>query len=257
MTGCREIFWTLATALVICSCVSQPPTSARVPPFEDVAFVTAKDLPELTQLESETKFIENHMYAGAAVGTVGGAMIGAGACGPVLYGPCVVIMSWYGLVAGTTGATVLGLHNYSGLSETDSAYVEEILLRFESKRNIHSKLSEEVEGQVPVYLLDIPENADIQIVVRVSRINFIEDDNELIRTELYGTIILAWAQESGEQAYREIFSATATPKDIDDLIADDGRLLESAIDQCLSQLANQMSSRLLELQQAGLEGTAM
>jgi len=255
--GCRQNFMALAMAMLICSCASEPLSSAKVPPFEGVAFVTPEDLPELTRPESETEVLDRNIYAGAAAGTVGGAAVGAAVCGPVLYGPCVAIMSWYGLVAGTAGGAVLGLYNYSGLSETDSAYVAEVLSRIDANRNFHGELSKQVERQVPSIIIAIPEEADIQVIVRVSRINFIEVEKELISTELYGTMVLAWAQGSGEQTYREFFSAAASAKDIDDLIADDGRLIESVIDGCLSQLAEQMSSRLLQLQYARAEGAAM
>lgn len=249
-------FMALMLALLLCSCASRPPPSAKVPPFEDVAFVTLEDVPELAQLESETEVVEQKMYAGAAVGTVGGAAIGAAACGPVLYGPCILIASWYGLVAGTTGGAVLGFYNYSGLSETDSAYFEEVLLRIEAKRNINRQLTKDVEGQLPSNLIALPQDADIQVVVRVSRINFVEVDKELISTQVYGTMVVAWVHASGEQSYRELFTTTAPAKNIDDLLANDGRLLEGAIDECLLQLAEQISSRLIQLKRERTEGAA-
>jgi len=245
--ACGRMFITLMMALLLCSCASEPPASAKVPPFENVAFVTPEDIPNLAQLESESEVVEKHMYAGAAVGTMGGAAIGAAACGPVFYGPCVLIASWYGLVAGTSGGIVLGLYNYSGLSDTDSAYFEEVLLRIEAKRSTNRKLTSDLERQFPSNLIALPQDADIQVVVRVSRINFVKVDKELISTQVYGTMVIAWAQASGEQSYRELFTTTAPAKDIDDLLADDGRLLERAIDECLFQLAEQMSSRLIQL----------
>lgn len=243
--GCGVKLVVLATAaLLLLSCASQAPSPAQAPQFKSIAFVTSKDLPELTRPESESEVVERHVYAGAAAGTVGGAAVGAVACGPVLYGVCIAIMSWYGLVAGSVGGAALGLYDHSGLSYTDSAYVELVLAGIDDRRDFHSDLRKQVILRIPAETIVAPQDADIQIVVRVNQISFIEIEKELISTEMYAAMILARAQEPEEQTYREVFAAKAPAKDIDDLIAGDGQLLESAIDECLSEIAKLMSNRL-------------
>lgn len=230
--------------LLLFSCASQPPISAKAPPVKSIAFITSKDLPALTRPDSRTEVVEKHTYGGAAAGTAGGAAVGAVACGPVFYGACVAIMSFYGMVVGSVGGTALGLYNYSGLSDTDSAYVDQVLSEISSKRDFHGDLRKQVKSRVPAESIAAPQDAEFQVAVWVSQISFIEVEKELISTEMYGTMILARAQEPDEQPYEELFTANAATKDIDDLIAGDGHLLESAIDECLSEIAGLMSNRL-------------
>jgi len=239
----KPVVFATATLLLF-SCASQPPISATAPPVKSIAFITSKDLPSLKRPDSRTEVAKKHAYGGAAAGTAGGAAVGAIACGPVFYGACVAIVSWYGLVVGSVGGTALGLHNYSGLSDTDSAYVDQVLFEIGSRRNFHGDLQKQVRIRVLAESIAAPQDAEFQVAVWVSQINFIEVEKELISTEMHGTMILARAQEPNEQPYEEVFTASAAKKDIDDLIAGDGHLLESAIDECLSEIAKLMSSRL-------------
>ena len=252
--GLRQTFAILVIAMLVCSCALEPSTSEKVPDFESIAFVTPDNLPKITLTESESAAFGKQLQAGAALGTVGGAAVGAATCGPVFYGPCLAIMSWYGLVAGTTGGAILGLYSYTGLSDTDTAYITEVLSKIDANRNFHQDLSKRVEQAIPAELIATPEVADVQVVVRVSRIAFTEVERELVITQLHGTMVIAWAQDPGESTYRELFAAETPARDIDELIANDGRLLESAIDECLMQLAEQMSLSLIRLEHLAMRG---
>jgi len=250
--GCCMRLLACATAIsLVVSCASQSPIPSGPPPVRSIAFVTSKDLPELTR--SETEEIEKHVSTGAAVGVVGGAAVGAAACGPVFYGACVAIASWYGLLAGSVSGAAIGLYSYTGLSETDAAYVDQVLVDIGSRRDFHNDLRKQVESDVSAdAIVDLPD-ADYQVFVRVNLIRFVQGEKEQISTKLAGTIVLARSRESEEETHREIFVAETSPQDIDDLIAGNGQLLESEIDECLSRIADLMSDRLEEMLVAGSE----
>jgi hypothetical protein len=243
----KQMYSAPIIALLLCSCAAEPPVAEKVPVFERIAIVTLEDIPELSLSDSESEVIERSVYGGAAAGTVGGAAIGAAACGPVLYGPCVAIMSWLGLVAGSTGGAAIGLYNYSGLSETDAAYVADVLARIDAEIDFHIGLSDQLTRQIPPQLISPLEDAEVQAVIGVSGVNFLEIKNELVRTELYGTLILTWIEGAEEQAYTRLYKAEAPLKDIDELIADDGILLEVLIEQCLNEIAAEMGSTIIAL----------
>lgn len=248
-----KLFMLATAALLLCSCASHTPNSEKTALFESVAFVTAKDLPELTRPGAEREAVDANVKSGAAAGALGGAAIGAAACGPVLYGGCLAIMSWYGLVVGSVGGAAVGLYNYSGLSYTDSAYVEEVLSGISDRRDFHVDLRTQVERNVPAEALADPQEADAQIVVLINQISFIEVEDELVSTQVQGAMTLSQAQAPDEQPYRESFMARTSAKDIDDLIAGDGQLLESEIDECLSEIADLMGNRLEWLRVEGAD----
>ncbi len=231
-----------------CSCAAGPPGAATPPRFEHIAVVTPQDIPELAGPESWSKAVGEPASAGAGMGTVGGALVGAATCGPVLYGACVAIMSWYGLVAGTVGGTAVGLFNYSGLSDTDRAYLEEILRRFAGERAFRGYLGKQLEQRIDPHMVAPPGDADVHVFARLSRIDFAKASGDLVQMQVFAEMTLASSQASGEETYSDTFSLQASPRDIDDLIADDGALLESELDNCIAEIAEQMLARLSQMQ---------
>jgi len=254
--GYRRTLILLAIGVFLCSCGSQLSLSESVPPFESIAFVTETDIPELAGPESMPEAIEPPIYTGAVLGTMGGAIAGAAACGPVLYTPCVLIMSWYGTVAGSVGGAAFAHYNYSGLSDTDAAYITEVLATIDKKRDLNHDLAGLVEKQIPSETVAAPQDANVQVIVRLIRIYFTEVDKNLISTQATGAMIVAWTDDAGEQTAMKAFVSQASTNDIDDLIAEDGRLLESTIDRYLLNLAGQMSSTLMQLRNNTSEAAA-
>ncbi|NNE35037.1 MAG: hypothetical protein HKN13_07375, partial [Rhodothermales bacterium] len=146
------------------------------------------------------------------------------------------------------------LYSYSGLSDTDSAYMDLVLSGVDDKRDFHRDLDNTLKGMLPAEVITAPQDADIQIAVWVNRINFVEIERELVSAEMYGTMILARTEEPGEQLYMEIFIAKSAAQNIDNLIAGDGQLLESAIDECLAEIAKLMSASLRRMLNQGVAG---
>jgi hypothetical protein len=175
-------------------------------------------------------------------------LAGAAACGPVLYAPCMIIMSGYGLIAGTAGGAAAGLFNYSGLSRTDAAYMSDVLSRIASDRNLQTELGDDVRHRLATGSITTAADANIQVIVRLNQVRFVEIERDLVSTRLQGSMVVGWMDDSGEQTYLTDYAAEYPATDIDDLIANDGRLLESALEQCLADLARQMGSRLIRLQ---------
>lgn len=246
--SCERHLFALSIVLLASSCASGTRQAPQLPPFNTVAFVTPSDIPDLASLESESEYVDEYVNAGAAIGTMGGMLAGAAACGPVLYAPCMIIMSGYGLIAGTAGGAATGLFNYSGLSRTDAAYMSDVLSRIASDRDLQAELGDAVRHRLAAGSITTAADASIQVIVRLNQVRFLEVERELVGTRLHGSMVVAWIDESGEQTYLTDYAADYAATDIDDLIANDGQLLESALEQCLSDLALHMGSELIRLQ---------
>lgn len=243
----RHLF-AVGIVVLACACASDTRQALRIPPFNTVAFVTPADIPNLADVESESEYVDEYVNAGAAIGTMGGMLAGAAACGPVLYAPCMIIMSGYGLLAGAAGGAATGLFNYSGLSRTDAAYMSDVLSRIESDRDLQAELGDDVRHTLSAGSITTAADANIQVIVRLNQVRFEEVERELVGTRVYGSMVVAWIDEAGEQTYLTDYAAEYPATDIDDLIADDGELLEHALSECLEDLALQMGSRLIRLQ---------
>lgn len=233
--------------LLLCSCATSSPEISSLPKFDSIAIINASTFAELDRPERESERIEKGIKTGAVVGSLGGAVVGASACGPVLYGACVIGFGAYGFMAGTFTGVAYGHYSFAGLSTTDIAYLDEVMSRLEHERNLGQELSKQLELRIPSDAMALPESADIQVVVRLEHIEFSRDSKDFIRSKFVASMVLAWQQGQGSATYARQFAAESPAEDIDELIADDGKRFAVEIDRCFAQLASEMSAVLLQL----------
>ncbi|MDH3639804.1 MAG: glycine zipper family protein [Gammaproteobacteria bacterium] len=183
---------------------------------------------------------------GAAVGTVGGAVIGAAACGP-FWGLCAPAFAMYGAIAGTVAGSMYG---FTGLSETDSSYVNEVMSRLDQERDFQKELSSQLDTRIPQEMKATPDSADVQVIVQLNRIEFIQRSEEHIQTQAVATLTFGSARRQASTMYGQEFRATSPARDIDELLADDGIGFADAIDDCVAQLSSEMGAALTQLRSA-------
>ena len=217
-----------------------------VPTFNHIAIVNAETLASLNRRASELEYFEQSVGTGAAVGTVGGAIVGAAVCGPVMYGVCLAGFGFYGLLAGTVSGSVYGLYSYTGLSESDTAYVNETMSWLERERNFQQELSTQFELHVPPIIQASPEKADMQVIVRLDRIEFIQGSGDTVQTRVNTSVIFSRMVEQESTTHTHHFSFESAAEDIDNLIAGDGERMAIVIEELIAQLASEMSTTLLQ-----------
>jgi hypothetical protein len=242
--------WLLKTLPVVvlqCSCATQPPEVIPAPTFNQIAIVNAETLASLNLPASESEHFEQSVETGAAVGTVGGAIVGAAVCGPVMYGVCLAGFGFYGLLAGSVSGSVYGLYSYTGLSESDTAYVNETMSWLEHERNFQQELSTQFELQIPLELQASPEKAYMQVIVRLDRVEFIQGSGDTVQTRANASMVFSWMVEQASTTHTHHFSFESTAEDIDNLIAGDGERLAIVLEKLIAQLASEMSTTLLQL----------
>ena len=154
---------------------------------------------------------------------------------------------FYGLLAGTVSGSVYGLYSYNGLSVSDTAYVTEIMSWLERERNFQQELSTQFELHIPPAFEASPEKADIQVIVRLDGIGFIQGSGDTIQTRANASMVLSWMVEEESTTHIQHFSFESAAEDIDNLIAGDGDRMASVIEELIAQLVAEMSTALLQL----------
>ena len=167
--------------LLICSCATSPdykPIGSELT-FTRIAIVTPDDIVSTAIKGNETKSEKTGKGAayGATGGVLGGAMVGAIACGPYLYGICVIGMSAAGMVAGGAGGALYG---FTGISEEDSLFIMEEMAYLRQERNFQSELAKGVNNKLPNEVVSTPGIADAQAITTVDSIEFVERDKDAV-----------------------------------------------------------------------------
>jgi hypothetical protein len=171
-----------------------------------------------------------------------GAGIVALYCGP-FYFVCLGIVA----AASATAAGRIGGVNYgfSGVSEKDAHELDESLSRLDGELELHQELLARLQNQLPTTVLAPPESADVQVVVHLDRIDFVQRSGSNIRLEATGLMILGWSSGDASVSSAPLeFSTRTDDRDIDAWLANDGVQLGESIDDCIAKLADAMTTKL-------------
>lgn len=212
--------------------------------FSTVALVSPLDIVEVATPETGTE----RMLQGASVGSagvgLGGMLVGAAACGPYLYGLCVVGIGMAGMMAGGIGGALYG---FSGMSADDSMKLEQRMTVLMQERNLQSDLIAKLRAELPAAMLAEPDVADVQVIMSFERFEF-SSVGDAVRME--AKVRLQYATDGSDQRPEEgfrSFKVRSGESQLDDWLAADNTALVDAIDECIDLAAHDMETLLREL----------
>lgn len=234
-----------AVCLLTCSCASNPAYNRGEVnlQFSTVAIVTPEDIVAVEAVESNFSTPGKGANYGSAGGTIGGAMAGALACGPYLYGICVLGLSTVGMIAGGIGGALYG---FSGVSEEDSLYIIEEMAYLRQHRDFQNELAAGVASKLPAGLVSTPLIADAQAITTINSIGFVQK-KDTVYLEVNATVTIATKKIDGEflETKHEL-QVESKEADIDDWLRTGSRELEGSVNECLDDLISGMASVILE-----------
>jgi|GEM_PF-5211892 len=249
----RKLYFTTLIAYLLslflssCAQTSRTITTGTPPQFENLALIASERLPGIERADSHIERAVEGIRPGATVGTMGGVVVGSAACGPWLFPICVLQFGLLGLLAG--GVAGGALYSTTGLSEVDALYVNEALSRIDQERDFQQELIAHLELQLPPEIQSTPEQADVQVLAGLARINFIQRSRDEIQIEIFGLLAFSWEIENKHFATHTIgFKAGSKKEDIDTWLANDSKMFEVAIEEGIAELSSKMTSALLMLQ---------
>jgi hypothetical protein len=231
--------------LSLFACAAPKPQKSELPDrtFSSIALISPKDIIAINTPETRTDRGVKGATTGSASAGLGGVLIGAAACGPYLYGLCVVGLGTAGLVAGGTAGALYG---FTGISGDMAKELEQRVVILNRQRDLPSELVNNVTSRVPATMLAQPEYAEVQAILTIEKIEFSREQGlAYLKTQVRLTFAATESQRKPEFGSRLFYSLTEE-KDFDSWLDTDSNALDLAIDKCLTSLAEEIEVVLRE-----------
>ncbi len=229
----RSFIGFLVTLLIVSTtaCSSPPPKKEFERNFKSIALVSPRTVMDVVEIETRGERAQEGAGKGFAAGTIGGAAIGAIACGPFLYGLCVTALMSGGMLAGSATGVLYGL---SGFPKDDARELEKQVEILSSKHDFSSALVETISQRLPAEMIADPESAEIQAVLYIENIEFrkVSGGAQLLTT--IGASFESTESRRVPQYGSRNFTGESSTYDVDEWLETDQGKLELAIRESLS-----------------------
>jgi len=227
--------------VVLMSCSAQQPQPEADVYFATIALVSPREVLDAVQPETRGDRAQEGLGKGLVIGTAGGAVVGALACGPFLYGLCLTAAASAGMLAGGTGGALYG---FTGMPAKSAKALERNVETLSRERDLQSKLVEYIRQQVAPAMLAEPDSAEIQAVLTIENLDFVTRGNEV---QLESTVKVSF--ESSEfrrvpQYGIRVFKGKSGEFDLKHLLDADSGELEEAVRQSLQVVAEKIVKAL-------------
>ncbi len=229
--NCRAVVsLILAIALTSCSAPPPPQKSLGDRRFTSVALISPADILSVTAGDTRADRVKEGVGVGAASGSLGGMLVGAAACGPYLYGLCVMGLGAAGLLAGGAGGAIYG---YTGISGSKAEGLAQRVSDIHSDRDLQTWLVDSVLQRLPPEMLAEPAAAEVQVVLTIEKIEF----NKLEGKVHVETTVMAAFESTESRRVPEYGSRLFTGQSggfrLEELLDQDSSSMKSAVDQSM------------------------
>ena len=220
----------VAMTVTLASCGTSPPGPETEVHFISIALVSPKEVIDASKPQTRGARAQEGAGKGLAAGTAGGAAVGAIACGPFLYGLCVMALASAGMLAGTaTGA----MYGFTGFPKEDAKKLERKLEALSREHDLQSALVEHIRQQVPAEMLAEPEQAEFQAVLTIENVEFIKEKGKV---NLVSTIRVTFERTESRRVPEygsRVFIGGSSEFKLENLLDNQSGDLESAIRESL------------------------
>lgn len=228
----------VSLAISVTGCVNEPSKPELKPSsFETVAIVSPYEF--IDYITPETKGKKAVEGAGRGAGSVGLGAIAAGAlaCGPFLYGLCVAGAGLAGMVVGGTGGLIYGV---TGISGEDVKTLDRKLHELGAASDLQTMLTDSLRGKLPEDMLAPVEDAEVQALVSISKIEMRHRDDGLY---LKVTARFEYARKVSQEpqgGHREIEGGSSRHP-LDYWLTADEAAMQAAMTECREKIATEMA----------------
>lgn len=239
----RPLILFVCLVIIITGCATEVPKPRLQPrSFTTLAIVSPHEF--VDYITPETKGDKAIEGAGAGVGSGGlGAMaVGALACGPFLYGLCVAGLGLAGMAVGGVGGLAYGI---TGISADDVEILDRKLHLLSASGNLQTILAERLRENLPPEMLASVEQAEVQALVNISKIEMRHSDDDLY---LKVTARFEYARDDSlepQGGYRE-FEGRSSRHPLSYWTSADEAMMQAALVECREKITSTISRLLNE-----------
>jgi uncharacterized membrane protein len=231
--------------LVLTSCTVPPPPRKELDTqtFSSIAIISPTDISNVASVGTRSEKMKEGVGIGVASGSLGGMLVGAAACGPYLYGLCVIGLGAAGIIAGGTSGAIYG---FSGISDSAARDLKNKLEDLNHEKDLQALLTTHVKTLVPDEMLTEPEVADIQAILVIESIEFLKSEGEVyLETLVRLTFATTESRRVPEHGSR-VFMGRSQSAEIDVRLDNDSDEIELAIKKSLNEIAIEIALVLTE-----------
>ena len=235
----------LSTSLIVVSCASSPPADPDLPQrtFSSIALVSPSDIVITQTPETRTEKFKEGVGTGSATGTLGGMLVGATACGPYLYGLCVLGLGAAGLLAGGTAGALYG---FDGISGRDARELEERMTELNRQSDLQARLVTLVKARVPEAMFTAPQDAEVQAILTIESVEFVRKSKEVyLESHVRLTFALNENRRVPEMGSRT-FDGRSKAADMEAWLDPGMEVLTAGMEQNLDDIADSVAETLKE-----------
>jgi uncharacterized membrane protein len=234
----------LIVTLSLTGCTTPPPPEKELAnqKFSSIALISPADILSVTTADPRSDKLKQGVGTGVTSGSLGGMLVGAAACGPYLYGLCVIGIGAAGFIAGGASGAIYG---FSGLSDSSARELEGRIEDINLENDLQTQLVEHVKELVPNEVLSEPALAEIQAIVAIEKIQFLKSAGE-VHLEILVRLTFATRESRRvpELGSRD-FTAHSKGDDIDHWLEAESSKLESVVAGILDEIARNMAEALV------------
>ncbi len=234
-----------ALCLSLLACTTQAPKQDTLPArtFASIALVSPTDIVRVDAPETKSERVLKGASAGGAGTGLAGVLVGAAACGPYLYGLCVIGLGTAGMLAGGVAGALYG---FTGIGEDEANKLESRVTRINARENLQSLLVGDITSRVPAAMLASPETAAVQAVLTLEKVEFSGDHSDVyIETHVRLTFAATDSQRKPEYGSRLYYSQKHKGR-LKAWLDADSPALQEAIRACMEDIAVEIETVLRE-----------
>jgi hypothetical protein len=238
----------LAISLLLLSnaCTSTAPErSTPMPLFDSVAIVSkgaTSDLKARFGIAPEDEIVEESMLAGAGAGMAAGAGWAA-VCGPYFFICALATVPAGALVGGAAGGLV------GAASDAHKTPPDEQLLALDKlfadiyqRHILHMEIRDNLEKQIPPDRLADSSEAGALVQLRLSDVRFTRTFSGKYEWTLKSVMVVTWNRNTGQMRHSyKIYDYASRALSLDEWMKNDGEMLNSALDESVEGMAEQMA----------------
>jgi len=235
----------IVVVLFLTCCAAPPPPRKELgsQTFTSIALISPADIIIVTSGDTRSDKLKEGIGTGAATGSLGGMLVGAAACGPYLYGLCVIGLGAAGFIAGGTGGAIYG---FSGVSGSAADGLQKKVEDLDREKDLQAQLVTHVKALLPDEMLTEPEVAEIQAILVIENVKFHKMKDEVYLEVLVRLTFATNESRRVPELGSRIFTARSLPADIDDWLDEGSNKLELAIEGSLYEITGIIASTLTE-----------
>jgi hypothetical protein len=245
----RRLFLVLTTSLLLLSTACTSTVPDRSPPMPLITSVAVESKGPTRELKArfgiapEDKIAQESLAAGTGAGMAAGAGW-ALACGPWFF-VCAMATVPAGVLVGAAAGGLTGAASDAHKMPPDEQLqaLDKLFADIYQQHTLHMEIRDSLEQQIPPDRLADASVSEALVQLSLSDVRFTRTFSGKYEWTLKSVMVVAWDRNASQTRHSyKIYDYASQALKLDDWIKNDGEMLNTALDESVEGLAEQMAA---------------